>query len=77
MMQPNVDHQGALFQMLNNIKERVHLMINIGLHRTVVQKDLKILCNWSENLQMLFNIDKCTVLHIGTNIRHIDLKEKN
>ena len=31
----------------------------------VVQKDLINLFNWSEDWQMLFNIDKCIVLHIG------------
>jgi ribonuclease P/MRP protein subunit RPP40 len=31
----------------------------------LVQKDLKNLFNWSEDWQMLFNIDKCIVLHMG------------
>ena len=31
----------------------------------VVQNDLINLFNWSEDWQMLFNIDKCIVLHMG------------
>ena len=30
-----------------------------------VQKDRKNLFTWSEDWQMLFNIDKCIVLHMG------------
>ena len=30
-----------------------------------VQKDLKKSIKWSEDWQMLFNIDKCIVLHMG------------
>ena len=31
----------------------------------VVQTDLRNLFKWSEDWQMLFNIDKCIVLHMG------------
>jgi hypothetical protein len=36
-----------------------------------LQNDLRCLCSWSEDWLMLFNIDKCKVLHIGHNNRHI------
>ena len=35
----------------------------------LVQQDLVNLFNWSEDWQMLFNIDKCIVLHMGCKIQ--------
>jgi len=32
-----------------------------------LQDDLKNLCKWSEDWLMLFNVDKCKVMHIGNN----------
>ena len=32
-----------------------------------LRQDLKTLCDWSEDWLMLFNIDKCKVVHFGTN----------
>jgi len=32
-----------------------------------LQTDLRSLCNWSQDWQMLFNVDKCKVMHIGHN----------
>ena len=32
-----------------------------------LQTDLKNLCKWSEDWLMLFNVDKCKVMHIGNN----------
>ena len=33
----------------------------------MLKDDLKSLCQWSEDWQMLFNVDKCKVLHFGAN----------
>ena len=32
-----------------------------------LQQDLRNLCNWSQDWQMLFNVDKCKIMHIGYN----------
>ena len=32
-----------------------------------LQQDLRNLCNWSRDWQMLFNVDKCKIMHIGYN----------
>jgi ribonuclease P/MRP protein subunit RPP40 len=32
-----------------------------------LQKDLKNLCNWSKDWLMLFNVEKCQVMHVGYN----------
>jgi myo-inositol-hexaphosphate 3-phosphohydrolase len=32
-----------------------------------LQTDTKNLCKWSEDWLMLFNVDKCKVMHIGNN----------
>jgi hypothetical protein len=32
-----------------------------------LQNDLKNLCKWSEDWLMLFNVDKCKVMHLGSN----------
>ena len=32
-----------------------------------LKDDLKSLCQWAEEWQMLFNVDKCKVMHFGTN----------
>ena len=32
-----------------------------------LQQDLLNLCNWSQDWLMLFNVDKCKVMHIGLN----------
>ena len=31
----------------------------------ILRDDLKSLCKWSEDWQMLFNVDKCKVMHFG------------
>ena len=31
----------------------------------ILRDDLKSLCKWSEDWQMLFNVDKCEVMHFG------------
>jgi len=33
----------------------------------VLRNDLKSLCQWSKDWQMLFNIDKSKVMHFGIN----------
>ena len=40
-------------------------------HRTL-QEDLNTLCQWSQTWQMLFNPNKCTVLHFGYNNLNYD-----
>ena len=37
-----------------------------------LQTDLRNLVAWSEDWQMLFNVDKCKVMHTGYNNRHFD-----
>jgi ribonuclease P/MRP protein subunit RPP40 len=32
-----------------------------------LQMDLRNLCNWSQDWQMLFNVDKCKIMHLGYN----------
>ena len=32
-----------------------------------LQRDLLNLCNWSQDWLMLFNVDKCKVMHMGLN----------
>jgi len=38
----------------------------------ILQSDLHRLVEWSKDWQMLFNTDKCKVLHFGFNNPHID-----
>ena len=33
----------------------------------MLKDDLKSLCQWSEDWQMLFNVVKCKVMHFGAN----------
>ena len=33
----------------------------------LLQNDLRNLCKWSQDWLMLFNVDKCKVMHIGNN----------
>ena len=33
----------------------------------MLKVDLKSLCQWSVDWQMLFNVDKCKVMHFGAN----------
>ena len=37
-----------------------------------LQTDLCNLVAWSEDWQMLFNVDKCKVMHMGYNNKHFD-----
>ena len=39
-------------------------------HVKLLQSDLNNLYNWSNEWQMLFNIDKCKVMHFGNNNLH-------
>ena len=38
----------------------------------ILQSDFHRLVEWSKDWQMLFNTDKCKVLHVGFNNPHID-----
>ncbi|KAF2355813.1 Reverse transcriptase domain [Trinorchestia longiramus] len=38
--------------------------------RVTIQSDLNRLLQWTETWQMSFNIDKCSVMHVGANNRH-------
>ena len=37
-----------------------------------IQNDLRTMCKWSVDWQMLFNVEKCKTLHIGTHNLHYD-----
>ena len=39
--------------------------IDCGADAEILQEDLKKLFQWSLDWQMLFNIDKCSVMHVG------------
>ena len=48
----------------------------------IISGDLKKLFQWSEDWQMLFNVDKCIVLHMGSRnqrgkVENTRLEEKN
>jgi hypothetical protein len=36
-----------------------------------LQKDLKNLCPWARHWLLLFNVEKCKVMHVGYNSRRI------
>ncbi|KAF2356187.1 Reverse transcriptase domain [Trinorchestia longiramus] len=38
--------------------------------RATIQSDLNCLLQWTETWQMSFNIEKCSVMHVGVNNRH-------
>ena len=38
----------------------------------ILQEDINNLCQWSKDWQMLFNVKKCKVLHIGHNNAYCD-----
>ncbi|KAF2354420.1 Reverse transcriptase domain [Trinorchestia longiramus] len=38
--------------------------------RATIQSDLNRLLQWTETWQMSFNIEKCSVMHVGANNRH-------
>ncbi|KAF2343437.1 Reverse transcriptase domain, partial [Trinorchestia longiramus] len=38
--------------------------------RATIQSDLNFLLQWTETRQMSFNIEKCSVMHVGANNRH-------
>ncbi|KAF2355360.1 Reverse transcriptase domain [Trinorchestia longiramus] len=38
--------------------------------RATIQSDLNCLLQWTETWQMSFNIEKCSVMHVGANNRH-------
>ena len=37
-----------------------------------LQKDINQLCQWSDKMQMSFNVDKCHILHLGQQNTHYD-----
>ena len=37
-----------------------------------LQKDINQLCQWSDKMQMSFNVDKCHILHMGQRNTHYD-----
>ncbi|KAF2345395.1 Reverse transcriptase domain [Trinorchestia longiramus] len=38
--------------------------------RATIQSDLNRLLQWTETWQMSFNIEKCSVMHVGANTQH-------
>jgi ribonuclease P/MRP protein subunit RPP40 len=40
----------------------------------IMQNDLKLLFQWSIDWQMMFNTDKCTVIHMGKNNKEFEYK---
>ncbi|KAF2367380.1 Reverse transcriptase domain [Trinorchestia longiramus] len=42
-----------------------------GKYRVTIQYDLNRLLQWTETWQMSFKIDKCSVMHVCTNNRHV------
>ena len=45
--------------------------------KALLQSDLDRLVNWSKKWQMTYNIDKCKVLHIGSNNNHTSYSMNN
>ena len=45
--------------------------------KALLQSDLDRLVNWSKKWQMTYNIDKCKVLHIGSNNNHTNYSMNN
>ncbi|KAF2346001.1 Reverse transcriptase domain [Trinorchestia longiramus] len=43
--------------------------------RVTIQSDLIRLLQWTETWQMSFNIEKCSVMHVGANNRHFQHDE--
>jgi len=37
-----------------------------------LRTDLRSLVSWSKEWQMVFNLDKCKVMHLGFNNTHVD-----
>ena len=44
---------------------KVFSSVNSVEEHSKLQKDLQAINRWSEEWQMLFNVDKCKVMHIG------------
>jgi len=44
---------------------KIFSVVNGDLHRSQLQKDLNTLLSWADDWQMLFNVSKCKVMHLG------------
>ena len=47
-----------------------HLSVPSEVEIATLQQDISSLCQWSRNWQMVFNVKKCKVLHVGHNNVH-------
>jgi hypothetical protein len=61
------DIDEGILSKISKFADDTKLCREIGseLDAKILQEDLKRLSQWSEDWQMLFNIDKCAVMHIG------------
>ena len=61
------DIDEGILSKISKFADDTKLCREIGseLDAKILQEDLKRLSQWSEDWQMLFNIDKCSVMHIG------------
>jgi hypothetical protein len=46
---------------------KLYLSLKNDEATALLQEDLRVLCQWSHDWQMLFNAAKCSVLHVGHN----------
>ena len=51
---------------------KVYRSVPIAEDVDILQEDINNLCQWSKDWQMLFNVEKCKVLHIGHNNAYCD-----
>ena len=64
---------GCIIQCIIIYDHAVQLLGNVGSDwseeedREVLRRDLVSLFGWSQDWQMLFNLDKCVVMHFGFN----------
>ena len=49
---------------------KVYLSVPSELEIATLQQDISNLCQWSKDWQMVFNVKKCKVLHVGHNNVH-------
>ena len=46
---------------------KVYRTVHTNAEIAILQEDIKNLCQWSKDWQMVFNVKKCKSLHIGYN----------
>ena len=71
----NDDLDEGLVSRILKFADDTKLISEVGSEEEVdrLREDLRILFKWSEDWQMAFNVDKCSVIHFGFNNNDSDL----